>query len=141
MSANVAAGVRSLRQAWWWFAATAILFAAGVVPFAIASFRNRAWLTDVAAHRCYAPPPLPDNRILGWLVVGFVGTALLTLVFGLGFLVIGRHRWWIKVGAVPLVVVFLLIGLWILLTGLLHTEAPGPPGQGVDGSGLPCPGG
>lgn len=74
-------------------------------------------------------------------MVGFVGTALLTSVFGLGLLVIGRDRWWVKICAVPLVVVFLLMALWILLTGLLHTEAPRPPGQGVDGSGLPCPGG
>lgn len=141
MTSNVAPHVPRIRMARWWFITTAVFLCGGLLALFIASHRNDAWVQEVRSRHCYAPPPLPDNRMFGWCVVGLIGVAVITLIAGLALFVIGQHQWWVKMGAVAVAAAFVLVTLWILLIGFLHTEAPGPPAQGIDGSGLPCPGG
>lgn len=140
MTRNVTDHVPWRGKPWWWFVGTAILLSSALLSLFIASRRDDAWIGDVVSHHCHQPPPLPDTRMLGWITVSLAGAAVLSLSIGLVVMLTSHHRWWAKLGALALLAVSFLVTLWILLMGYLHTEAPGPPGQGIDGSGMPCHG-
>ncbi|MFV8141963.1 hypothetical protein ACNQR7_30735 [Mycolicibacterium senegalense] len=122
-----------------WFIAAAALCGIALTTLEIAGRRDTRWTDTTIAHHCIYPEPLPDNQILGVATAVAVVAALLCFLVGVWLVVRSPRRWWLKASAVVAVFIASPAATFILLMGLLHSEAPTPPSHGIDGSGLPCP--
>lgn len=136
---RLAAGIQTLPRARWWLITSAFAFLSSWLPLFVAGRRNDAWETSAIARHCLSPiPHTPDNRLLGWAVVGLVAIGVIGLVGGLIRVLIGSNRWWVKLGSAVIAAALLLAALWLVLIGLLLTDSPSPAREGLDGAGLPC---
>lgn len=125
-----------MRARWQLALAGGALVAAGAL-LPVREARERLWLESMVANGCWPLIPVTDVVVLAWSSFGLalIGAVLLLRVglrciraarAGLGTVLL--------VGACAALVAALVLGLAAFGT-------PTTPLQGVDGSGLPCPGG
>ncbi|MDP7703362.1 hypothetical protein [Mycobacterium sp. TY815] len=107
-----------VRQARWWFVAAAILLAGSLVALYTGTWRVDAWVQQLESNHCATPwPPAPNLTAPGWATVGLAIPTMVCLLAASVLVLIGKHRWWLKVIATLGVLGVLLVSLFILLVG------------------------
>ncbi|MFT4087957.1 MAG: hypothetical protein QM658_12585 [Gordonia sp. (in: high G+C Gram-positive bacteria)] len=111
----------------------ALIAAAGV---AVWFFRlDDEWNAQVLAAHCHDLPALPNGRIYGITVLALLVIAVCLLAWSLWRIVEGpTSHWWLVIPVLLAVVVAAGVALYALVI----LGAPTDPGDGTDGSGLPC---
>lgn len=107
-----------VKRARWWFVAAATLLAGSLVALYVGAWRVDAWVHQLESNHCAMPwPPAPNLTATGGATIGFVIPTMVCLVAASVLVLIGAHRWWLKVLATLGVLGVLLVTLFILLVG------------------------